>query len=282
MITGSETTQPAGTEKYPHHRECVACGYDLYGQPVSGLCPECGGPVAKTAERPFWSVSCPHRLARSRIGLRVITWSCLVYILVLLIAAIGSASTSDGGILDLVAALTAGATGLAFITGLVFLGIGAGTSAWRRWAPLALVLLMVAVSVTLGLLIPDANVSIWFQPAIALTLLWQVGLSLQSLIINISTGVATRAALVRSTRFMKVTRLLLFAPPALAWTLCIVMHYAMDLGWGLIGLLLLTLEVIAGLLGLWLILTTVHWFRLLKLWKVDPPAAAASPRTLAS
>jgi hypothetical protein len=47
------TGEPPNPPYAPVRRDvyCVTCGYDLRGQPMSGLCPECGTPVWRSPAR---------------------------------------------------------------------------------------------------------------------------------------------------------------------------------------------------------------------------------------
>jgi hypothetical protein len=52
-------------------RPCFRCGYDLYGRPRDGVCPECGGPVSESLRPRYLRDAGPEYLRSARQAIRL-------------------------------------------------------------------------------------------------------------------------------------------------------------------------------------------------------------------
>lgn len=138
----SETTATHQAQPYPHHRDCIHCGYDLFGQPLDRPCPECGNPVATTAAQPLWTATHPRPLTRTRTGFTLLAADWLLLPLIVLFAIVSSAlippSSSTNEYLAMCGAAATVIAGILILAGLVLIASGVSRSVWTRAIPLAL------------------------------------------------------------------------------------------------------------------------------------------------
>lgn len=263
---------------YPYHRDCVKCGYDLFGQPLVGVCPECAASLLETVQRPLWTVTHAKALARSR-------WAFLLAAIafLLILAFVGAASAASVLVapahpafvtVNVALAATALVIGATLLTALVVMGFGVGGPAWRRWAPLGFSLATVLWVVLGRSAFPPGRLSV-AGLAVSATLLWAAGLSMQSAAVAIAYGLPQRAAAVRAKRAFVMTRLLLLTPVVATWGVVsfLAMKEEMD-SWTHLKATDLANYCIVGALPLWMFLVAGHWVRLVRFMR--------TPRTLAS
>jgi hypothetical protein len=62
---------------FEHHNICLSCGYDLFGQPRVGVCPECGQSTRESA-RTATFLEAPGNVARLRSGTVYLLWSSIL------------------------------------------------------------------------------------------------------------------------------------------------------------------------------------------------------------
>lgn len=252
-------------ERFSQHRDCVNCGYDLFAQPLRGVCPECAAKVNDTASEPLWSATDPRRLARSRLGLRLLAVSLLTMLCVAVAGLLLSILGVDEAGETVAVVITLGAL-LTVLVGLVLFGIGVGSRGWKRWAPLCFAAVLAA-----WIMAGEAAVeqeALWLGPSVSLTLVWLFGVSLQALVRDVSRGVASRPARVRSARMLKVSRLMLFSTAAVSWGATVFMALAGEGGFlYFFGFTLIAIQGMAALVAVWVLIVSIHWLRLLRLWK---------------
>lgn len=61
---------------FERHNTCVSCGYDLFGQPRLGTCPECGTSTRESARHEAF-LGQPENVARLRSGTTLLLWSSI-------------------------------------------------------------------------------------------------------------------------------------------------------------------------------------------------------------
>ena len=62
---------------FERHNTCLHCGYDLFGQPRTGVCPECGTSTRESARNESF-IGQPGNLARLRSGAALLLWSSIL------------------------------------------------------------------------------------------------------------------------------------------------------------------------------------------------------------
>lgn len=60
---------------------CIACGYNLRGLPVDSQCPECALAVAESLKGDFLAFASPQYRARIILGMKLIDWGMLSFVL---------------------------------------------------------------------------------------------------------------------------------------------------------------------------------------------------------
>ncbi|MGH7130596.1 MAG: hypothetical protein ACREJO_01430 [Phycisphaerales bacterium] len=99
MNSPAPPTEPT-VERVDVHRECLGCGYDLWNQPVKGVCSECGRDVRLTLATRVWAWDEPDRAARFAKGLRTMAAGVLMAGGSMVLTALGAIVT--GGNSDVV------------------------------------------------------------------------------------------------------------------------------------------------------------------------------------
>jgi hypothetical protein len=62
---------------FERHNTCLGCGYDLFGQPSIGVCPECGQSTRESARNAAF-LDAPGNVARLRSGTVLLLWSSIL------------------------------------------------------------------------------------------------------------------------------------------------------------------------------------------------------------
>lgn len=124
------------------HRECLGCGYDLWNQPVQGVCSECGRDVQLTLAVPVWAWAEPERARRLARGLRTMAVGVVMAmglgiatVLSLIIANLGRGSDS----LAMMGGLAIMGALLVHVVGLVRASMAAPGAAWLGFGSAAAV-----------------------------------------------------------------------------------------------------------------------------------------------
>lgn len=255
MSESLDTTRTPLVVPYPHHRECIECGYDILQLNRSGPCPECGKPIAPTAELPYWQLQAPWRLDISRAGLLVAACVAVATQLAALIAYLGTKWIP--GDLPFAFFLPALLVGLFYVVALFALAVGVGGSAWKRWLPFCLFVLSAAAAVLFARLPADYSRNAWLNAALVFTAIWWVGRAHAAQIEEIGAGMGRRTTYLRSRRFANITRYTLLAPAVFIWALAVpaVFLRAPIKMFELLGPATLAAAVVLA----WLLIATVYW-----------------------
>src|SRR4051812_36637993 len=62
---------------FERHNTCLSCGYDLFGQPRVGVCPECGASTRESARNELFLGS-PENVALLQSGTGLLLWSSIL------------------------------------------------------------------------------------------------------------------------------------------------------------------------------------------------------------
>jgi hypothetical protein len=216
VSTPPDTVHASVEALYPYHRECVECGYDIFHLQTSGLCPECGKPVARTATLPLWQAGSPSRLDVSRDGLRVAAGVAVATQVAAGFAYVGAASFP--GDFPFVFFLPSLIVGPFYLVALLALAAGVGRSAWKRWLPFSLFVVSAGVAAAFANLPAYYSHHAWLNAALIFTAIWLVGRAHAAHIEEIGTGMPRRVTQLRARRFATITRYVLLVPPVLIWT----------------------------------------------------------------
>ena len=156
MIPPAPPTQPE-VERVDVHRECLGCGYDLWDQPVKGVCSECGREVRLTLATPVWVWNKPDDAARFARGLRLMARAILAAGCVLVLMALGAIlSGGNSDIVPLVGISILMCVLAAYVTGLV--RAAGGAPAVRALGFLSAGLMSVFIAGVVGVLLQAAGI----------------------------------------------------------------------------------------------------------------------------
>src|SRR5689334_8003695 len=76
---------------------CRSCGYDLYGLPTDGRCPECGTLVALSTGSDYLRYSNPKWVRRLFVGVRLIIWGIAIMVFAFIASIPLNFATPSGG-----------------------------------------------------------------------------------------------------------------------------------------------------------------------------------------
>jgi len=250
----SDTTPAPSAAPYPHHRECIECGYDVFQLNTKGVCPECGKPLAPTTDLPYWQLQAPWRLDISRAGLRVFAGVAIATQLAASIAYLGTRSIP--GDLPLFFFLPALIVSIFYSVALFALAAGVG-GVWRRWLPFCLFMSSAVAAVFLARLSADYSRNGWLNTALVFTAIWWVGRAHAAHIEEIGAGTGRRVTYLRARRFAIVTRCALLVPVVFIWALAVAacLFTTPSMTFDMVAPVTLAAAVVLA----WLLIATGYW-----------------------
>lgn len=89
--------QPNAVERVETSVQCIKCAYDLVGQPLDGVCPECGAPVTDTLRGTLITNARPEYLARLHRGVFFALAGLVMLVLGFLVSFGAGAVAATGG-----------------------------------------------------------------------------------------------------------------------------------------------------------------------------------------
>ncbi|HZW07628.1 MAG TPA: hypothetical protein VFF65_10935 [Phycisphaerales bacterium] len=265
----SDTSRTSPVASYPHHRECIECGYDIFQLNSKGGCPECGKPLAPTIDLPYWQLQAPWRLDISRAGLRVAACVAIATQLAASIAYLGTRSIS--GDLPLVFFLPALIAGVFYSVALFVLAAGVGGSIWKRWLPFCLFMASASAAVLLARLPADYSRNGWLNTALVFTAIWLVGRAHAAHVKEIGAGVGRRVTYLRARRFANVTRCALLAPAVFVWAFAVAacLFTTPSMTFDMVAPVTLAAAAVLA----WLLIATVYWLMIARDCKPFTPGS---------